>query len=76
MYQDHTCIIFPLQVKAIHLHNEPFSVENGFLTPTFKTKRPIVQKAFEGKFQELNAEIDNQAKYLRSTSFEIKQVVW
>lgn len=63
------------QVKAIHLHNELFSIENGFLTPTFKTKRPIVQKAFERKFQELNAEVDDRAQYVRSTSFEIQKVV-
>ena len=67
--------MFPLQVKAIYLNKEPFSVENGFLTPTFKTKRIVVQKAFKNKLQELNAEVDNSARVLRQTSFEIQQVV-
>lgn len=53
------------QVKAIYLHKEPFSVENGFLTPTFKTKRAVVQKTFKNKFQELNAEVDKSAGLLR-----------
>ncbi|KAJ7319203.1 hypothetical protein OS493_036366 [Desmophyllum pertusum] len=63
------------QVKAIHLHNEMFSVENGFLTPTFKTKRPLVSKAFAQKFQELYEEVDKRMQFVRSTSFEIQQVV-
>ncbi|XP_068706534.1 long-chain-fatty-acid--CoA ligase 6-like isoform X2 [Montipora capricornis] len=49
------------QVKAISLHKDLFSVENGFLTPTFKTKRPFVQKFFEKKFQELYKEVDKRA---------------
>lgn len=67
--------MFPRQVKAIYLHQEPFSVENGFLTPTFKTKRAVVQKTFKNKFQELNAEVDESAGLLRQTSFGIQQVV-
>jgi len=63
------------QVKAIHLHKELFSVENGFLTPTFKTKRAIVAKAFEQKFQELYEEVDKRLQLRRLTSFEIQQVV-
>jgi len=35
------------QAKAIHLHDDLFSLENGLLTPTFKLKRPIVKKQFE-----------------------------
>lgn len=50
------------QVKAISLHKELFSVDNGFLTPTFKTKRPVVQKFFEKTLQELYAEVDKRSK--------------
>jgi hypothetical protein len=32
-------------VHAIHLHPEPFSVDNNMLTPTFKLKRPQVHRA-------------------------------
>ncbi|XP_053967861.1 long-chain-fatty-acid--CoA ligase 5-like isoform X1 [Anastrepha ludens] len=32
------------QVKDIYLHPDPFSVQNGLLTPTFKAKRPQLNK--------------------------------
>lgn len=35
------------QVAAIHLHPEPFSVENEMMTPTFKLKRPQAQARFQ-----------------------------
>lgn len=41
------------QAKAIHLHAEPFTVENGFLTPTFKIKRPLTNKFFSDKVKEM-----------------------
>ncbi|KAL3163024.1 hypothetical protein ABBQ32_009451 [Trebouxia sp. C0010 RCD-2024] len=35
------------QVAAIYLHPEPFSIENGLMTPTFKVKRPQAKTAFQ-----------------------------
>jgi hypothetical protein len=34
-------------VASVHLHPEPFSVENTMMTPTFKLKRPQAQAAFQ-----------------------------
>ncbi len=34
------------QVKGLYLHAELFSIENGLLTPTFKSKRPTLQQRF------------------------------
>lgn len=39
-------------IKALKLRVEPFSIENGLLTPTFKMKRPEAKKALQ---QELDA---------------------
>jgi long-chain acyl-CoA synthetase len=34
------------QVKAVHLCKDLFSVENGLLTPTFKSKRPALHARY------------------------------
>lgn len=39
--------------KAIHLHGDPFSVENGLLTPTFKMKRAQIKALFNEKIAEM-----------------------
>jgi len=44
------------RVKAVYLHDELFSPENGLLTPTFKLKRPVVTKKFQSVIDALYQE--------------------
>ena len=46
------------QVKAIAFINEPFTIENGLLTPTFKARRYSVEKKYKPIFEELYKEIN------------------
>ncbi|XP_066094744.1 long-chain-fatty-acid--CoA ligase 5 isoform X1 [Saccopteryx bilineata] len=41
------------QVKSILLHSEPFSIENGLLTPTLKAKRGELAKYFQTQINSL-----------------------
>ncbi|XP_074647228.1 long-chain-fatty-acid--CoA ligase 1-like isoform X2 [Tubulanus polymorphus] len=41
------------QVRALHLCAEPFSVENGLMTPTMKSKRPALRKHFHDQIERL-----------------------
>ena len=45
------------QVAAVHLTPDPFSVENGMMTPTFKVKRPQAQAAFQEAIEEMYARL-------------------
>lgn len=46
------------QVKDIHLHYELFTLENGLLTPTMKSKRPELQKYFQKEIEEMYKNLD------------------
>lgn len=45
------------QISAIHLHPEPFTVENGMMTPTFKLKRPQAQTFFQQALDEMYSKL-------------------
>ncbi|XP_018408206.1 PREDICTED: long-chain-fatty-acid--CoA ligase 6-like isoform X1 [Nanorana parkeri] len=45
------------QVKAIHIHKEMFTVQNGLLTPTLKAKRPELRDFFKQEIEELYATV-------------------
>lgn len=42
--------------RAIKLRAEPFSAENGLLTPTFKMKRPEARKLLASDIEQLYAQ--------------------
>uniref|UniRef100_H2V767 Long-chain-fatty-acid--CoA ligase n=1 Tax=Takifugu rubripes TaxID=31033 RepID=H2V767_TAKRU len=48
---------FSAQVKDIVLHPEMFSIQNGLLTPTLKTKRAELQSYFREKIDEMYTKI-------------------
>ncbi|XP_077284465.1 long-chain-fatty-acid--CoA ligase 6 isoform X2 [Arctopsyche grandis] len=41
------------QIKDIYLHPDPFSVQNGLLTPTFKSKRPQIKSYFKPQLEDM-----------------------
>lgn len=48
-----------LQAQAVHLVAEPFSVENGLLTPSFKLKRPQAKEAFTDAIAAMYRRLDS-----------------
>lgn len=49
---------FRTQVKDIYLHPDPFSVQNGLLTPTMKSKRPQLRAYFKPQIEDLYQQLD------------------
>uniref|UniRef100_A0A2K6Q1W9 Long-chain-fatty-acid--CoA ligase n=1 Tax=Rhinopithecus roxellana TaxID=61622 RepID=A0A2K6Q1W9_RHIRO len=47
------------QVKAVFLHPQPFSIENGLLTPTLKAKRGELSKYFRTQIDSLYEHIQD-----------------
>ncbi|KAJ7527777.1 hypothetical protein O6H91_16G070400 [Diphasiastrum complanatum] len=48
--------------KAITLVSEPFTLENGLLTPTFKVKRPQAKAYFAKAIEDMYAELERRTK--------------
>jgi long-chain acyl-CoA synthetase len=46
------------RVRAIHAVLDPWTTENGLLTPTLKTKRPAIERKFGGEIAVLFAGLD------------------
>ncbi|MBZ5721577.1 MAG: AMP-binding protein [Acidobacteriia bacterium] len=44
------------QVRAFHVHPEPFSIENGLLTANGKLKRDLIAKRLQAEIEELYAQ--------------------
>lgn len=45
------------QVKDIYLHPDPFSIQNGLLTPTLKSKRPQLKLYFKPQLEDMYAKL-------------------
>ena len=41
------------QVKDIYLHPDPFSIQNGLLTPTLKSIRPRIRSYFKPQIEDM-----------------------
>jgi len=48
-------------VKAVHLDTEPFTVENDLITPSFKLKRPAMQKKYKDEITRMYQELKGAA---------------
>ncbi|KAI9916444.1 hypothetical protein PsorP6_017140 [Peronosclerospora sorghi] len=44
-------------VKKVHFHPDPFSMDEGLLTPTFKLKRPQLKTRFEAEIHRMYEEL-------------------
>ncbi|XP_072038963.1 long-chain-fatty-acid--CoA ligase 1-like isoform X2 [Amphiura filiformis] len=45
-------------VRDIHIYDDPFSVDNGLLTPTFKGKRPALKTFFASQLADMYTKLD------------------
>jgi long-subunit acyl-CoA synthetase (AMP-forming) len=60
LYFDFICEIhsaYLFQVKDIYLHPDPFSVQNGLLTPTLKSKRPQLKAYFKPQIEDMYSKL-------------------
>ena len=50
------------RISAVHLAPEPFSVDNDLMTPSFKLKRPQLQKRFQQDIDDMYAKTKAELK--------------
>ena len=43
------------QIRALHVHAEPFSIENGLLTANGKLKRDLIAARLQNEIEEMYA---------------------
>jgi long-chain acyl-CoA synthetase len=43
------------QIRALHIHSEPFSIDNGLLTANGKLKRELIAARLQGEIEEMYA---------------------
>lgn len=58
LFRKRSFLIF--KIKNIYLHDEPFSLENNFLTPTMKLKRIELRTYFKQIISHLYDEIESK----------------
>jgi long-chain acyl-CoA synthetase len=54
------------KIRGVHIATEPFTVENGLLTPTLKLKRADAARAFRKVIDRLYAEINAKNVQVKS----------
>ena len=64
------------QVKNVAFIEEPFSLDNNLLTPTFKARRYAIEKKYMETFQELYRTLSSWTAYLRMLSFHEMLSYW
>ena len=46
-------VVSDSQAKVIRLESDPFSIDNGLLTPTYKLRRPTFRRLFSDSVNEM-----------------------
>ena len=57
------------RIKAIHLVNDQFTIDNGLLTPTLKVKRNVVRDFYKSTIDNIYDMTDKAATKLWSSIF-------
>ena len=47
------------KIRSVHIMLEPWTIENGLITPTLKLKRPAIEERFSDEIRQLYAKHDS-----------------